>query len=159
MEVIESQEGQEIPCKAGGTLKSPRCNGCVRVISALCLVGAVLVTVALLIGTHLPPGNVPRVVLQIAPDKILHAVGYGTLAFLLYGGIRVRVHRRLRTYVWVILAVAALSVIDEMTQPLTGRDRDLLDFLASTAGAVLGATAAVFAEQIFVRLIAIKPVG
>lgn len=124
-----------------------------RWISLACLVGAVLVTIALLVGNHLPPGKVPRFLLQMAPDKVLHAVGYGTLAFLLYGAVRFKPRRRMPTIFWVVLATAALSAFDEITQPLTGRDRDLFDFLASSGGAIIGACLAVIAEVMLRRLL------
>lgn len=130
-----------------------------RLISITCLVGAVLVMIAVMIGTHLPPTRVPSFVTRIAPDKILHAVGYGALAFLLYGGVRLWFKRRLSTFVSVVFFVAALSALDEITQPWTGRDRDLLDFLASSGGALIGATTALLVGIVMFRLTRSQAVG
>ena len=105
-----------------------------------------MVAIGLFVGTHLPPTRVPRFVLRIAPDKVLHCAGYGTLAFLLYGGIRRWVRPPWRAWLAVILAAALLSAFDELTQPLTGRDGDLLDFLASSGGATFGAMAGLICE-------------
>jgi VanZ family protein len=115
------------------------------------MAAAVLVLIALLLGTHLPPRMVPSSVFRLAPDKVWHAVGYGTLAFFFYGGIRLRFQRWYTAFLLVVTCVAALSTLDEITQPLTGRDAEVLDFLASTAGAVIGATAAFVAEKLLRR--------
>jgi VanZ family protein len=139
MEAIGSRQGQ------GGADRR------VRTISVACLIGAILVTIGVLIGTHLPPTQVPGFVMRLAPDKVWHAAGYGSLAFLLYGGLRPHIQRRRRTVLWVILAAATLSAFDELTQPLTGRNRDVLDFLASTGGAVVGAGAAVMVGKMLSR--------
>lgn len=101
------------------------------------------VAVAVFLGTHLPPSQVPGFVWHLAPDKVWHAAAYGSLAFLLYGGLRLRFQRRSGAFLSVLLLAAVFSGVDELTQPLTGRNRELLDFLASSGGAVLGAIAAV----------------
>jgi len=95
----------------------------------------------LVLATHWPnpwsPGSGPRY-----PDKLVHLAAYTVLAFLV-----VPVIRRLTSgnkdrfrvalvFSWV--AVAAFGLLDETTQPLTGRDFEWFDWLADSVGAACG---------------------
>jgi len=95
----------------------------------------------LVLATHWPnpwsSGSGPRY-----PDKLVHLAAYTVLAFLV-----VPVVRRLTTgnkdrvrvaHVISWVAVAAIGLLDEATQPLTGRDFEWLDWLADSAGAACG---------------------
>ncbi|HUY35612.1 MAG TPA: VanZ family protein [Pirellulales bacterium] len=98
----------------------------------------------LVLATHWPnpraPGTSPRY-----PDKLVHFAAYGVLAFLavpIMGRAASGGHRRFQAMailIWV--AVAALGLLDETTQPLTGRDFEWLDWLADCLGAACGLAA------------------
>jgi len=110
-----------------------------RLLGWLCA----LVWLGAFAATHAPPGDVPNV----GPsDKVLHFAGYAALAtplmLLLAARGRPGRHRAAIT-IGVLLAYAAL---DELTQPIVGRDADILDWLCDIAGA---ATSVVVWEIIF----------
>jgi VanZ family protein len=95
---------------------------------------------ALFSGTHYP--KPPEVVLG-ANDKVLHFSGYLGLAFLLVALRQVSMpldRRKLAIIVATAVALAsAYGVFDEITQIPVGRDCSLLDWVADTSGAVVGA--------------------
>jgi VanZ family protein len=78
-------------------------------------------------------------------DKLAHLGMYCGLSFLLWLVVALRnAHRGLRSglssaqYAWIAAGVAIYAAADELTQPWTGRDRDLLDWLADVLGMGLG---------------------
>ena len=106
------------------------------VISKVLLVGFVI---ALFTATHLPPSSplLPDEVLSF--DKVIHFTAYAVLAGLLAtawqlsSGILNARHLR-----WVWCAVAIFGALDELTQPLVGRDCGIGDWTADAAGAAAG---------------------
>jgi VanZ family protein len=89
--------------------------------------------VALVVATHLPPRDVPNTGIN---DKLQHFAAYAILATLLV------LTTRTRTMKGVIIAIAICLIygaLDEWTQPLVGRDCELLDWLADAIGAIVGA--------------------
>ena len=94
---------------------------------------------AIFSGTHYP--QAPRIEIDNS-DKILHFSGYFGLAFLLMAW---RLTRRAPTFgavAFVVAVIVTYGALDEITQPLTGRDCDLLDWVADVAGTILGASTA-----------------
>jgi VanZ family protein len=95
----------------------------------------------LVLATHwpnpFPPEKDPRY-----PDKLVHFVAYAVLAFLAVPVIsRVMSGDKRRFQVALLLswvAVAAFGLLDETTQPLTGRDFEWFDWLADSLGAACG---------------------
>jgi len=95
---------------------------------------------------HLPPSSAPK-----QPDwfphldKVVHGVLYAGLTFLIcattaaFRSLRYRgASPTSRFPAWRIVGfVAAYALIDELTQPLTRRTTDPLDFAADVAGAVI----------------------
>lgn len=72
-------------------------------------------------------------------DKLVHFTLYGVLAALAAGALA---RRGSRANTWAMLGVLLMAVafglIDETTQPYTGRDFDWWDWLADGLGAVSG---------------------
>lgn len=96
----------------------------------------------LFLATHwpnpFPPGGTPKY-----PDKLVHFSAYAFLAFLgVFALAWVRTEGRERVSVWRSLGVLAIVIaygfFDELTQPLTGRDFEWLDWAADCAGASCG---------------------
>jgi len=77
-------------------------------------------------------------------DKLLHFTAYFGLAGLAALSLKSR-----RTLVYAVLGLIAFGGLLEIAQGMTGRDADLLDEVANTLGAILGA----FAGLIFLRLV------
>lgn len=77
-------------------------------------------------------------------DKLLHFTAYFGLAGLAALSLKSR-----RTLVYAVLGLIAFGGLLEIVQGMTGRDADLLDEVANTLGAILGA----FAGLILLRLV------
>jgi len=115
----------------------------------LALLAPGLYALALLLGTHLPPAMLGFGLPGFLPDKLLHLLAYACLALLAMLGLAKRVARtsggdrrlpsRLTISVSMIL-LAALALADEASQPLFGRQFDLVDWVADLAGIALGAS-------------------
>jgi hypothetical protein len=93
--------------------------------------------IALFIATHVPmemvllPGGVS--------DLVPHFITYAVLAVLFGVALQVtarQVNGRHFVAAWVLLVV--YGAIDEVTQPLVGRQASLLDWLADAAGVAVG---------------------
>ncbi|CQH60660.1 VanZ family protein [Halobacterium hubeiense] len=95
---------------------------------------AVLSIAAVLAGS-LAPGSTGGG-LPAGADKLLHAVGYATIAVSLSGARRAETGRAL---VSVVLAAALLGVGIEVVQPTVGRTASVLDAAANLLGASAGA--------------------
>jgi len=95
----------------------------------------------LVLATHWPNPWPPGKGLRY-PDKLVHFTAYTVLALLVVPVIsRVTSGNKLRFRIALVfswLAVAAFGLLDETTQPLTGRDFELLDLLADSMGAACG---------------------
>jgi VanZ family protein len=95
----------------------------------------------LVLATHWPNPWSPSKSVRY-PDKLVHFAAYTVLAFLVarvIGRITFGKRNRFRSallFSWV--AVAAFGLLDETTQPLTGRDFEWLDWLADGMGAACG---------------------
>lgn len=107
----------------------------------------VLYAIALTVGTHWPQLELHLVDLP-APDKVLHMLGFGGLAFLLWRTRWVRMQRGGWPLAIIMLAWAA---IDELTQaiPILGRTFSWLDILGGWLGIML----------VLVWIWATKPIG
>jgi VanZ family protein len=87
-------------------------------------------------------------------DKLAHLGIYCGLAFLLALVLLMRnVHRGLRArlsqaqYAWIAAGSCVYAALDELTQPWTGRDRSLWDWIADLVGMALGLVLFAFIER------------
>jgi VanZ family protein len=91
----------------------------------------------LAIATHIPPtSDLPSIETS---DKLLHALAYMVLAFLLVAAWELSVGRlngRHLTAAW--LAVVVWAAIDEITQIPVRRVADFWDWVADATGAAIG---------------------
>jgi VanZ family protein len=103
----------------------------------------VLYMVAMFIATHIPDvgTRLPRLRTWIEADKLAHFGMYFGFTTLLACVVALRrSDRALRTglsvrgYLAIAAFVALFAAADEMTQPLTGRQLDIRDWLADMAG-------------------------
>jgi VanZ family protein len=106
----------------------------------------VVYIVVMVAATHVPIERTvfPDTVFPWA-DKLAHVGIYCGLSFLLGLVVALRnAHRGLSAslssaqYAWIAAGVAIYAAADEFTQPWTGRDRDLLDWIADVLGLGLG---------------------
>lgn len=96
--------------------------------------------ISLFCGTHIPRLPLPSHFNLI--DKVCHFAAFAVLALL--ATLACATRRRdagvldWRTLRNLLLVIAAYGAFDEMTQPLVGRSRELLDWLADVMGALVG---------------------
>ena len=102
------------------------------------LLAAMLCTLAVLALTHLPPQFMPQRLPVYLSDKLVHAMAYGLIAASFLGALRRQVGWRLR--ISILLGIIVVGLVDEMTQPLVGRQASSGDLAADVAG-ILAATA------------------
>lgn len=73
-------------------------------------------------------------------DKVIHFFAYGGLAFLVM--LVLKAWKPQATVMrGAIIALVVVAAVDELTQPLTLRHADWLDWVANSAGIIVGATA------------------
>jgi len=99
---------------------------------------AVAVAIVVLSLLPLPQPPLPRVHLL---DKVLHALAYLCLSFLLFASQLPG--PRLRLVLVAVFGSLLLGGMLELLQPLTRRSRELADLAADLAGAAAGALLAV----------------
>ncbi|MDA7899253.1 VanZ family protein [Pirellulales bacterium] len=116
-----------------------------RVLGATLLGGFVLYSIVLVIATHLPNGT--TVVRFPGFDKLLHFGAYGCQATLAMGVLCVVGRASSKSIVLLVVALACFGGIDEITQPVFGRQAEFLDWVADCVGIVL----AVWCVWIFSR--------
>lgn len=99
-------------------------------LTALCVVAFVIAFA----GTHLPG---PQVGTVGGPDKLLHALGYLCLGASLALALAARLASARVRVAWCCGVLTVYAALDELTQPLVGRDASLGDWLADVAGLLL----------------------
>jgi VanZ family protein len=82
--------------------------------------------------THIPGQDIPRVLQNVAPDKVEHIVAYTLMA----GSFLLSLRRPVRPALLLIglVALAVIGALDEMTQPLVNRSCDFWDYASDLAG-------------------------
>ena len=94
-------------------------------------VALIVYWITMLVLTHLPRAPViPQVT-----DKTTHFAGFAVLAALLYGCIWVTGKASGWTAIFILVVAAVYGMLDELTQPLTGRSCSFLDWMANMGGA------------------------
>ena len=91
---------------------------------------AVGVGLAILVVSHLPKGVLPRTGLHY---RVEHALAYGTLAAAWVFALRKR--RVVVRAVITLCIIGVLGAVDELSQPLVGRQCGALDWLTDLAAA------------------------
>ncbi len=104
-----------------------------RLILVLCLI----VWVAAVTATHTPANRLPRADVS---DKVLYAVGFFILAGVFWLTLQVHGVAGAKRITCIFFTMLAYAAIDEMTQPLVGRDNSLGDWLADVAGTIAALT-------------------
>ncbi|MBI5764638.1 MAG: VanZ family protein [Planctomycetes bacterium] len=100
--------------------------------------------------THLPPPDQP--IKPLEHDKLLHTIGFVGLGTVLAWRLSAT-HRPFP----LVTAMAWYSVLitygafDELTQPITGRSCELLDFLADGLGGIIGMGLIIVAQTMRTR--------
>lgn len=95
--------------------------------------GLVLYWPAIFIATHLPPGKVPAVHVS---DKLQHLIAFAILTIFLDITLA---HKWRSKGDWLtLLFVLMYAAIDERSQPLIGREADIVDWFADGTGAAIG---------------------
>jgi len=87
-------------------------------------------------GTHAP--KIPRALEPRFSDKWQHGLGYLGLGVLvgLWWGARRQISWKTSLLLWG--AILAYGAFDEITQPLVGRDADILDWRSDAIGSAVG---------------------
>ena len=98
----------------------------------IALAGLVMWTLAILVGTHLPPGSVDLPARGL--DKVVHFGAYAVWGIL--AGLAIE--PRSGYLLMPILVGLLLAALDEASQPLVARHGDLLDLAADLAGICSG---------------------
>jgi VanZ family protein len=104
-----------------------------RILRAGLLAALAVYWITMLVLTHLPRAPVvPRVT-----DKTAHFTGFAVLAALLYLCIWAMGRASGWTAIFVLLVAGVYGMLDELTQPLTGRSCSFLDWMANMSGAAM----------------------
>ncbi len=93
---------------------------------------ALLGTACLLTLTHIPNDALPKVLQRDLLDKIEHAVAYGLIAILFLCSLR-RPVRPLLVLI-VLVALAVVGALDEVTQPMVNRYASITDYAFDLIG-------------------------
>ncbi len=101
-----------------------------RLILSACLV----VWAGAIIATHIPASRLPRTGVS---DKFLHAAGYFVLSGLFWLTLWVHGVTGVKRIALIFFTMLAYAAIDEITQPLVGREDSLGDWLADVTGAII----------------------
>jgi VanZ family protein len=96
----------------------------------------VLATITVVAGSLAPASTASG--MTFGADKLLHAAGYGAIAFFVAGARSARTIRQLAV---VVVAVTLLGAGVELVQPFVGRTGSALDAFANLVGAWSGAVA------------------
>ncbi len=99
-----------------------------RLVLVLCLI----VWTGAVIATHTPADRLPQ---SGVSDKLLHAVGYFVLTGVLWLTLSAYQVSGLKRIALIFFAMLAYAAIDEITQPLVGREDSFGDWLADVIGA------------------------
>ena len=94
----------------------------------------VLLWIAAVIASHIPDENLPPLPVD---GKILHVLGFFTLATLLDLVLGSYGMRSLRRNLWALLVLSAYAAFDEGTQPYFHRHGCVSDWLLDTASAAM----------------------
>ena len=96
------------------------------------LKNAILVTVVVLVLTHIPQAMMPSSLGEDGIDKLEHVVAYGVIAYLFL--ISLRGAPTVRSALLLCFAVSLIGAFDELTQPYVNRTASVTDLAADVVG-------------------------
>jgi VanZ family protein len=103
----------------------------------------------LFIGTHIPAN---RIAVQIHEnDKLIHALAFAGLSFLMAWAIPTNKQRLHRNTMLAAVATVVYAAFDELLQIPVGRTADWRDFLADCVGVCMGLTFYTIARAIILK--------
>jgi VanZ family protein len=102
-----------------------------RRMARAALIILVVTCLAALTATHVPPGDVPSTGMS---DKQMHVLGFLVLGSLVLVNLSCRSMTRARRIPLTLVILAVYAALDELTQPLTGRSCEGMDWVADMAG-------------------------
>jgi hypothetical protein len=109
------------------------------------LLVAILVTVVVLSLTHIPQAKMPQVLMAGGLDKFEHVGAYGLVALCYL--LAVKRSAGLWVPLAIILVLAGLAAMDEVTQPLVHRSCDFMDWVSDAIGITLAWIASAAARR------------
>lgn len=131
-------------------------NGLAERLKRPALLALALYTLLLLAGTHVP--QPPDELMDLAgSDKRLHFAAYGVLALLAGLNLALRGLLRPSTALLLWAALAGFGALDEITQPLVGRQAEWNDWWADLAGLASGLAAVVLGLVAYRRWVGKRP--
>jgi len=107
-------------------------------LAASCLLGV-------LILTHIPQQFMPKPLAGSYLDKIEHVLAYGAVTLLFLLSLRWPIHPVVLLV--ILLGLAAIGVLDELTQPWVNRIASVEDFVADLVGIVVVAVVFLLAKR------------
>jgi len=100
------------------------------------LAASFLTLAMLLVLTHIPHAAIPEFLNATLLDKVEHVLAYGAVA--IFFTLSVPNRAPFPVLLVGLLTLAAIGVVDEVTQPLFGRSADVRDYVADLVGISLG---------------------
>jgi VanZ family protein len=100
------------------------------------LVFAVTFTATVIVLTHIPQEFMPSKLQKSGLDKLQHVVAYGIITFLFI--LALKSSPSLLSALLVFFAILAFGIVDEVTQPIVGRQASLADLAADVSGIAAG---------------------
>jgi hypothetical protein len=98
------------------------------------LVWAILITISVVILTHIPQEALRIDLGMFGMDKIIHLGAYSVIS--LFSFLAVNPGKRYLGWMIVLSVLFLLAAADEITQPLVGRTCSFYDFLADGIGII-----------------------
>ena len=111
------------------------------------LVLAVTFTTIVLLLTHIPKEVMPSQLQESSHDKLHHVVAYGAITFLFI--LALKSSPSLLSALLVFFAILAIGIVDEVTQPIVGRQASLADLATDVSGIAAGLLLSVVSKRRF----------
>ena len=96
------------------------------------LILAVTFTATVILCTHIPQEFMPSKLQKSGLDKFQHIVAYGIITFLFV--LSLKISLSLPSALLFFFFILAISIFDEVTQPLVGRQASITDLVADVTG-------------------------
>jgi VanZ family protein len=113
------------------------------------LVLTVTFTSIVLALTHIPQEYMPSQLQKSGLDKLQHVVAYGTITFLLIFALKSS--PSLLSALLVFFAILAIGIVDEVTQPIVGRQASIIDLAADAVGIAVGLLLSALSKRRFLK--------